>query len=408
MRAACTIVSKNYLAYANVLSQSFAEHHPDVPFYVLIVDRLSPGDIKGNENRRFEYVEVEELGITEFEKVAFKYNVLELNTNVKPTFLKWLARKGFEKIVYLDPDIYVYRPLDDVFGLLEKEADIVVTPHILTPVNDGRRPDDAEYLKNGIFNLGFIAVAARGDGVRFLDWWEARCLENAFNEPRSGVFVDQKWVNMLPCLFERHKILRAPGYNMAYWNLHERKLTLKDGEYCVNGTDPLIFFHFSGLSLSDRDQVSKHQNRYRLTDRPDLRELFDSYRNQLTKAGHERYAKLPYAFGVFTNGVVVNDLVRRVYANDNHVRWLQRDPFDSDGDFYRSVEKLGLLRRGAEVSAQIANANQMTVDFNDWRHRVMRRGFQIVLRILGVNRYTALMRYLSFVSILRNQSRIFF
>ena len=37
--AVCTIVSKNYLAYARVLMRSFLEHHPGTPAFVLLVDR---------------------------------------------------------------------------------------------------------------------------------------------------------------------------------------------------------------------------------------------------------------------------------------------------------------------------------------------------------------------------------
>lgn len=407
MRAACTIVSKNYLAYAKVLSESFALQHPDIPFYVLIVDRKGEPEIDGTEARYFKAVHVEELGIPEFEKVSFKYNILELNTNVKPTFLKWIAKQGHEKIIYLDPDIYVYRQLQEIYDALT-DSDIAVTPHILTSVNDGRRPDDSEYLKNGIFNLGFVAVAARGDGLKFLDWWEAHCLENAYNEPRSGIFVDQKWVNLLPCLFERYKILRSPGYNMAYWNMHERTLSLtEEGQYRVNETHQLVFFHFSGLALMDSVQISKHQNRYQLTDRPDLRDLFDNYRSKLLEAGHLAISKIPYSFGKFDNGVVVNDLVRAVYASEYKNRWLQDDPFLSQGDFYRSAEKRGLLKLGPAVATDIVNANQMTADFGEWRYRVLGAFLRITLRVLGVNRYIALMRYFSFISILRNQRRIF-
>lgn len=407
MRAACTIVSKNYLAYAKVLSESFSLQHPDVPFYVLIVDRKGEHETEEMESRYFKAVHVEDLGIPEFKKVSFKYNVLELNTNVKPTFLKWIARQGHEKIIYLDPDIYVYRQLHEVYDALS-DSDITITPHILTPVNDGCRPDDAEFLKNGIFNLGFVAVAARGDGLKFLDWWEARCLDNAYNEPRSGIFVDQKWVNLVPCLFERYKILRSPGYNMAYWNLHERTLSSTvDGQCRVNEIHPLVFFHFSGLALMDSEQISKHQNRFKLPDRPDLRELFESYRNKLIQAGHLNLSKIPYSFGQFDNGITVNDLVRRVYASEYKERWLQDDPFSSQGDFYRSAEKRGLLKLGPSVPADINNANQMTANFNGWRYKVLGASLRIILRALGVNRYTALMRYFSFISILRNQTRIF-
>ena len=41
MRAG-TIVASNYLAMAQVLGESFLEHHPDSTFTVLVVDDVTP------------------------------------------------------------------------------------------------------------------------------------------------------------------------------------------------------------------------------------------------------------------------------------------------------------------------------------------------------------------------------
>ncbi len=408
MRAACTIVSKNYFAYASVLYHTFHEKNPDVQFFILLVDKVESGEKADFAINGAAVLSVEELGIQNFKSIAFKYNILELNTNVKPTLLKWILSKGFESVLYLDPDIMVYKSLGEVYALLEDECDIVLTPHILTPVDDSYRPDDAEYLKNGVFNFGFVGVAAKRDGSRFLDWWEKRCLEQAYNEPRSGIFVDQKWANLVPCFFERHKVLRAPGMNMAYWNLHERKLKRFGEEFFVNDSFPLIFFHFSGLTLNDPDQISKHQNRYTLKERPDLKELFDSYREELRKAGHMRYSRVKYAFGTFSNGTPIPDLVRKIYAGSRQLWQAAEDPFDADGEFYSKVRSKGLLNSGPALSAKTDGANQMTFSFSDPRHRVLRVFFRLIVRIIKVNRYSALLRYLSFITIPRNQARIFF
>src|SRR5580658_1852094 len=127
-RAACTIISLNYLPYARVLCASFLRHHPDSAFYVLLVDRIPPGLNLTNEAFQLELVE--DLAIPDFPSMAFKYDVLELNTNVKPTFLKSLLAKGIDQLVYLDPDICVYQELRSVFGALS-ESSVVVTPHSL-------------------------------------------------------------------------------------------------------------------------------------------------------------------------------------------------------------------------------------------------------------------------------------
>ena len=51
-----------------------------------------------------------DIGLEDVRGEAMKYDILELNTNVKPTFLKHLLeRYGLTKLVYLDPDIFVYR-----------------------------------------------------------------------------------------------------------------------------------------------------------------------------------------------------------------------------------------------------------------------------------------------------------
>ena len=40
-----------------------------------------------------------------------------------------------------------------------------------------------------------------------------------------NMFTDQRWVDFVPSLFD-HLILKDPGCNVAYWNLHGRELTL--------------------------------------------------------------------------------------------------------------------------------------------------------------------------------------
>ena len=119
-QAACTIVSLNYLPYARALCSSFLCHHPEWKLYVLLVDRLTPNIDLSSE--QFDLVLVEDLDIPDFPSIAFKYDILELNTNVKPTFLKALFRLGYERVIYLDPDIFVYSPLSPVLSALKNSG----------------------------------------------------------------------------------------------------------------------------------------------------------------------------------------------------------------------------------------------------------------------------------------------
>src|SRR4051812_10327865 len=84
----CTIIAKNYLAYARVLGRSLAEHQPDARFKVLIID-----DIEGYVDpagEPFDVVTIDQLDIDGFARMAVMYSVLELSTAVKPWLLRWM------------------------------------------------------------------------------------------------------------------------------------------------------------------------------------------------------------------------------------------------------------------------------------------------------------------------------
>ena len=251
-----TIVAANYLAYAKVLAASLGRYGT-APLRVLIVDRPTPEVVAAVRDSGLDCVYAQDLGLADFERIAYKYDILELSTALKPTFLKRMLAEGFERVVYLDPDIELHAPLQPVFAALDS-AEIVLTPHALQPVMDGMRPSDIDFLRAGSFNLGFIAVRRGADSTALLDWWESRCLSYGFADPGHGTFVDQKWMDLAPSFFTSVHVLRHPGCNVAYWNLHERQLTREGTHTLVNG-GPLCFFHFSGVQMNAPGALSKHQ-----------------------------------------------------------------------------------------------------------------------------------------------------
>lgn len=456
MIAACTIVSPNYLPFARVLSRSYLAHHPDHRFFVLLV--ADTADAMPFRSEPFALVMLDEIGLADVRATAMMYDILELNTNVKPAFLEHLfAEHGAEQVVYLDPDIRVYSPLTPVFAALDAGASAVLTPHITEPIADARSPSEQDHLYNGTYNLGFIAVRRCAETARLLAWWSERCLTLGFSEGRTGLFVDQKWMNLAPGLFAQVAILRDRGCNMAYWNLQERRLTAagaRDGEtpgasaagermqrtyaaaggarrqteaeagvaiaepaiasgdgvtvneaYLVNESVPLCFFHFSGIDPEDAEQISRNTDRFTLRERPDLRALFASYREALalergpaTEDGAPA-GRVAYGFDRLSDGTIVTRLARRIYSQ-HRKRWAGQDPFDANGGFARFAKRLGLLG-GKEAAAK-----NTWREFNPRDRRVLmiHRSLRAALRVLGPNRYELLMRYLAHIAVLRHQS----
>lgn len=396
-RAACTIVSFNYLHYARVLAESFLHLHPEYQFYVLLVDRLPEGIDLSSEN--FQLILVEQLGIPNFESIAFRFGILELNTNVKPTFLKHLLDRGIDQVLYFDPDIFLYSSASLLFDLFN-DFGILLTPHCLSP-NTGSPYAEVLLLVNGVFNLGFIGVSNSLESRQFLEWWEYRCLNLGYDERWSGLFVDQKWINLVPCYFNSVRVLRHLGCNMAYWNLHERTLTKEQDYWIVNREAPLIFFHFSGISADGGNRISRHTEQFDLSSRTDLSELFIDYRKHLATARMPPHPQYRYTYGYFNNGALVNKLQRSAYAA-NLERFQNTNPFDARGAFYHWSFQKGLQSKQDSVGS----LGRKAYNPKDFRIRAVNGLLRAALRLLGADRYTMLMKYLEFVSVLRNQKDI--
>jgi glycosyltransferase involved in cell wall biosynthesis len=128
------------------------------------------------------------------------------------------------------------------------------------------------------------------------------------------MFVDQRWVDLVPGYFE-HTICTDPGANVAYWNLSSRRVKRSMLGYEVNGR-PLQFFHFSGFDPLRPFLLTKHQVgevRIRLDDHPAVAALCQAYARQLLDAGYLDRAALPYHFNYTTAGVRLDARMRMLY-----------------------------------------------------------------------------------------------
>ncbi len=351
--AACTIVSANYIAFARVLARSFLRHHPGARFFTLLVDRAEGRIDEAREP--FELVEVEALdNLPERDGFLFKYTLLECNTAVKPYFLDYLfAAHNLDNLLYLDPDILVARPLAPIFDALV-DHDVTLTPHLTDPIDDQAHPGELAILQAGAYNLGFIGLRRSTVANRLLTWWQERLFDRCVVQVDEGLFVDQKWIDLVPGLFgARVRILDNPGLNVAYWNLHGRtvQIVLEDGiaseegiasedgvetedghepgtSATVNG-EPLYFFHFSGINPEHLAPVSKHQDRFTLDDIGDAALLYRWYAQKVLDSGHLEARPWAYAFACFDNGVPIPAPARRLYLDLGKGRNRFGNPFHS-------------------------------------------------------------------------------
>ncbi|BAN03303.1 hypothetical protein [Ilumatobacter coccineus] len=341
MRAG-TIVASNYLEMARLLAESFLDQHPGHTFAILVVDDLPVGDLggagdtsegasadadtgtaEGDGGREFDIVRLGDLDLTEAELDRMKtiYDVMELSTAVKPSFLKLLLADD-PIAAYLDPDIFVYAPFAELLAPVET-AGIVLTPHVLDPIpRDGTHPNERMIMGSGIFNLGFIGVGRSAIG--FLDWWQERLLVDAVSDIEANLFTDQRWIDWVPAIFGC-VVLRDPGMNVAWWNIHERDLRVAEpraerpsrhgdmtgGAVQANGS-ALRFVHFSGYDPATPELLSKHQQNPRTAHAEGsvIRRLADRYGAALEANGHHERRRTPYQWNTTPSGRDLPGFVR--------------------------------------------------------------------------------------------------
>ncbi|MDC7995716.1 hypothetical protein [Altibacter sp. HG106] len=300
---AFTICSNNYLGQALALKESFVDHHPEAAFYVVLVDK--PNDaIDYEQVAPATVLFIEDIPEIDLQDLIQRYYIIELNTSVKPTMFKHLARKHPEAtaMYYLDPDLYFYDSLKEVTKLLAHHS-AALTPHILSPIpRDGKQPDENTFFRFGIYNLGFFGVNPQQEETKqLLDWWEARVLQFGYDRPNKGYFVDQLWMTQAPLFFRNMTVLTSFGYNMGPWNLHERAIvSRKDNAITLNDGSSLVFYHFSKLAEDDT-AISREYDRYQLSDFPILKELYQQYKAHLERTRYAEYKKIPIAYPVKMN-----------------------------------------------------------------------------------------------------------
>lgn len=294
-----TLCSNNYLAQATTLIRSVARHQPDSPMLLGLVDRLDPS-IDYAQLAPATVVPIEEIGIPDFDEWRRTRNIIEMNTGAKPTFFKHVMRvfPDADSIVYLDPDTKLFADLSPLDDLL-RDNDVVITPHVMAPIPiDGLIPSEQLFLNYGIYNLGFIALRNGSKAVdSFLDWWEERCLRLGFVRLAEGLFVDQGWLTIAPQFFEGIRVLNHHGFNMAPWNVHERRVVSeRDGIRYLQDGSALHFYHFSGYRYTNPAALSSDPyNRVSLNERQDLMALYADYHAELMSHGVERLSAMPCA-----------------------------------------------------------------------------------------------------------------
>lgn len=320
-----TSVTANYLPKAAALAHSIKRVHPEATFHLVLSDDMP--ECPAVTTSAFDsIINVRDLPIDGLRSWIFRHRLVELCTAVKGTAFQYIAeRYGAERIYYFDPDIIVTNRLDGLERALDRHT-ILLTPHQYLPDSGVQAIWDNEVccLKNGVYNLGFLAVRMEGQGRQFIDWWAERLRLFCYDEVANGLFTDQKWVDLAPALFDDIAILREPQYNVCTWNLSSRFATGRAPyQIEINGI-PMAFYHFSGFDSGGQKIMLERYG----THSPVLFDLREWYIARCDELGQPTLGEVECIYNRFSNGEPISTDHRQIYRRRPDLIQAFPDPFD--------------------------------------------------------------------------------
>lgn len=291
-----TLITKSQLPYARVLYDSLQQHHPGERMLALLVDKAD--GYFDSQAEPFGLLSADELPVPGFPALAFRYRRGELLEVLKPYFLEYLLRdKGCDKVLLLDAEARIYRPLDELFSHLDSHSMVLIPSYL--------RGFSGEPEIDNIFHPGVIGASRRPEVLEFLRWWQAH--------PR---------LDMAPALVDDVHIYRQPGGLVGHWNLDAQTFA----------ADSLSIFHYGGFQIEPAEGILHEESHLTLADDvPALRPLLEDYRRALLEAGYRTCQHWPYCYDTFSNAVPVAPVFRQIWARTKGYTRYWSTPHRVDG-----------------------------------------------------------------------------
>ncbi len=401
-QCAFTIVAKNYIGLGQILGKSLREHNPEVDFRIYVSDEFEvipnnlPHEVIIAKNV------IKDITPEQWRDMAFKYDLTEFCTSIKPFCFEHVFSDGYEKAYYFDPDIFIFSSIEEISKNLDDHS-VTLTPQIAgIHVNyTGEHPEWAMNV-NGIFNLGFCGIRNNQWGNLVVQWWKGRLRDNAFADRSVGEFTDQKWMDWMPgFLGNQLHVQQSLGMNMAPWNFFERKVHQDaDGQWQVSfrtedvpqRQDVLVFIHFAGYDYSKLKKGIVARKRIEdLQDYDDITKVSAVYRDAIVTNADifDSFIAQPYSYSTYDNGTKIAAFHRRLYHGMSEET---ENPFSTEkGSFYHSISKRGMIS-----SENIDSVSRRNVGNMEGKQRMLSYLYRGLYRLMGYKRYVMFLKSLYF------------
>lgn len=276
--AIATIVTRSFLHYAEAMHDTIERFDPSITFVAMVVDSegyqlprwaISTSELKDQPN-----------AVKIINKYSSPDDTNRLRWALKSQLISFCLRKGATAVCWVDPDIMFVENPSVILNQIQPQQ-ILLSPHYRS-----FRPsvDEENFTKNyteGLFQAGFIGFGCGTETM--LDWWAEACLWSMEKDSNRGTYVDQRFLDLLPIVWEDTVILRHMGCNLGEWNRRECHRALVGDTVLINGKYPVMFIHFTDCTVYEILQGED----------PLLRSYLDKYVEQIRRFEPSFILRLP-------------------------------------------------------------------------------------------------------------------
>jgi len=236
----CTIVSPSHLYKGITTLFSVKEYDNEIILYLIVTDPIK--------------IELENITILSLDVLCkndpqattiadiYRDRKDAFRWSLKPIVLRHLiSENSGATVIYCDCDMCFFASPTHLYDYC-KMGGIVLTPHWLTMDPDENITHFRESFRSGLFNAG--CVVANEKGLYALDYWVKACISGCEVDFSKGLFVDQKYLDLMLIYFPETIVCRHTGYNLAAWNIEMRNRFLVENEGAT-GSYEVALIHFT-------------------------------------------------------------------------------------------------------------------------------------------------------------------
>lgn len=252
-----TIVSSKYVLKCLALHNSLVRQMDYFHLWICCVDHEAYRALDQMKLKNITLIKVHELGYSELFHIQAQRSEAEFCWTLKAPLCLYILKNYLEinHIVYCDADMFFFshpKPLFDEWG----QYSIFLCKQRGTIELEG---------KHGMYQAGLIGFKNEPNSLMILEWWKRKCMARCSEryDSSSNSWGDQKYLDLIPNLFENIKIIENIGINVAPWNLimnNHHKVKVNNGKVYIDDTN-LIAYHFGSLlMLNNREfDLWKHE-----------------------------------------------------------------------------------------------------------------------------------------------------